>query len=49
MADFAAALEEVKPAFGAQREALESYCTGGMISSGPLCFEHLLSTVPPPD
>ncbi|CAD7699543.1 unnamed protein product [Ostreobium quekettii] len=43
MSDFEAALEEVKPAFGAQRETLESYCTGGMISSGPV-FDHLLST-----
>jgi vesicle-fusing ATPase len=43
MADFLQALEEVKPAFGAVIESLESYRLHGMIDYGPR-YQHLLSS-----
>lgn len=43
MEDFLAALDEVKPAFGAVTETLESYRLHGMIDYGPR-FQHLLSS-----
>ena len=43
MADFLKALEEVKPAFGAVIEGLESYRLHGMIDYGPR-YHHLLSS-----
>ncbi|KAL4857940.1 Vesicle-fusing ATPase [Chlorella vulgaris] len=43
MVDFAAALQEVKPAFGAVIESLESYRLQGMIDYGPR-YQHLLSS-----
>ena len=44
MADFLKALEEVKPAFGAATESLNSYCLHGIINCGEN-FDHLLSTL----
>jgi vesicle-fusing ATPase len=44
MDDFEKALDEVKPAFGAQTELLDQYRTHGIISSGDT-FEHLLQTL----
>ncbi|KAL4457630.1 hypothetical protein ABPG75_012495 [Micractinium tetrahymenae] len=43
MTDFLEALEEVKPAFGAVIESLESYRLHGMIDYGPR-YQHLLSS-----
>lgn len=43
MGDFTLALDEVKPAFGAQMDTLEAYRMHGIISYGP-AFEHLLHT-----
>lgn len=43
MTDFLAALDEVKPAFGAVMEALESYRLHGMLDYGPR-YRHLLSS-----
>jgi len=43
MSDFTAALGEVKPAFGAQTETLESYRMHGIISYGD-SFDQLLNT-----
>lgn len=43
MDDFALALEEVKPAFGAQMDTLESYRMHGIIPYGPN-FDHLVQT-----
>lgn len=43
MADFLEALEEVKPAFGAVIESLESYRLHGMVDYGPR-YQHLLSS-----
>ncbi len=43
MADFEAALAEVKPAFGAVTDTLESYRLNGMIDSG-VTYRHLTST-----
>jgi len=43
MSDFTCALEEVKPAFGAQTETLESYRMHGIISYGA-SFDQLLHT-----
>lgn len=43
MADFLKALDEVKPAFGAVIESLESYRLHGMIDYGAR-FQHLLSS-----
>jgi hypothetical protein len=42
MEDFRAALDEVKPAFGAVTETLETYRLHGIIDFGPR-FQHLLS------
>ena len=44
MADFIKALEEVKPAFGAATESLQSYCLHGIINCGEN-FDHLLQTL----
>lgn len=43
MADFEAALAEVKPAFGAVVDTLETYRLNGMIDSGDT-YRHLRST-----
>ncbi|GMH39838.1 hypothetical protein BSKO_07742 [Bryopsis sp. KO-2023] len=43
MTDFSEALEEVKPAFGAQTDTLESHRMHGIISYGAM-FDHLLHT-----
>lgn len=43
MSDFLAALDEVKPAFGAVMETLESYRLHGMLDYGPR-YRHLLSS-----
>lgn len=43
MEDFLAALDEVKPAFGAVTETLESYRLHGVIDYGAR-FKHLLSS-----
>ena len=43
MNDFDCALDEVKPAFGAQIETLETYRMHGLISYGP-SFDQLLHT-----
>lgn len=43
MGDFASALDEVKPAFGAQTETLESFRMHGMISYGA-SFDQLMHT-----
>lgn len=41
MADFLTALVEIKPAFGAVVETLESYRLHGMLDYGPR-YQHLL-------
>ena len=43
MDDFGNAIEEVKPAFGAQTETLESYRMHGIISYGE-SFDQLMHT-----
>lgn len=43
MEDFLAALDEVKPAFGAVIDSLEGYRLHGMIGYGPR-YQHLLSS-----
>lgn len=43
MADFLEALDEVKPAFGAVIESLETYRLHGMIDYGAR-YQHLLSS-----
>lgn len=43
MQDFLAALDEVKPAFGAVIDSLEGYRLHGMIDFGPR-YQHLLSS-----
>lgn len=43
MADFQRALAEVKPAFGAVVDTLETYRSGGMINYGPR-MQKLLGT-----
>ena len=44
MDDFLHALEEVKAAFGASTELLQSYCVHGIVPCGPV-FDHLLETL----
>jgi vesicle-fusing ATPase len=44
MEDFMKALDEVKPAFGAATESLNSYRTHGMLNCGET-FDHLLQTL----
>ena len=44
MHDFEKALEEVKPAFGASTDMLNSYCTHGMLPCGET-FDHLRETL----
>ncbi len=44
MEDFEKAFEEVKPAFGASTETLESYRTHGIIPCGDT-FDHLRATL----
>lgn len=44
MQDFERALDEVKPAFGASTETLQSYATHGIIACGET-FDHLLQTM----